>query len=92
MAMNGTALEAAIIAATQPLIKSELTAIFTIREGFGDDVLEKFATALANAIGQGVGPTVVSHIQNSAVVPLGIVVQVNTSTGSGATTGPGTVT
>lgn len=92
MPMNGPALEALIVAATQPLIKSELTSVFTIREGFGDDVLEKFATAIANAVGAGVGPIVVDYIRSNAQVPLGIAVQVDTLTGTGATTAPGTVT
>jgi len=40
---------------------------------------------------QRIGTAIVSHIQNNAMVPMGIAVQVSTGSGTGATTASGTV-
>jgi hypothetical protein len=75
MAMNGNAMGTAVVSAIQG-IDSSLTA----------PQLAQLTTAW-----QAICGAIVTYIEANAVVPPGIAVQVNTSTGTGATTGPGSV-
>ena len=80
MPMTGAGMKAAI----KPVIKTKFQAAFDIQDA---DILDDFADALADAL----GTAIVSYIQGNAQVAAGITVQVAPASGTGATTGTGSI-
>jgi bifunctional ADP-heptose synthase (sugar kinase/adenylyltransferase) len=82
MPMNGAQLATEM----KPEIEAKIKEFFEIISGAGDTVIADFAQALAEAL----GPKIVTHIQNNAVVTSTVVVTSVTGVVSGpATSGPG---
>jgi hypothetical protein len=82
MPMNGAQLATEL----KPEIEAKIKLVFDIIAGLGDAELAKFAQALADAI----GPKIVTHIQNNAVVTSTVVVASVTGVqAGGGVSGPG---
>lgn len=90
MSLSGTTLKnglkAAILAELQSLFPVPMD-LLPAEQALYNASQDKIAQAYAF----GDGPTTVSHITGNAQVNSGITVQVNTISGTGATTGTGTV-
>lgn len=94
MPMNGTTLATAIETPLKTEIKTQISAFYSIgADTFSQDQLDKFASALAKGVANILGPKVVEHIQNNAVVSSTVTVtSVSGVTTGGGVSGPGTGT